>query len=76
MLQFLSLDKREDITNAIDEMCVRFGSNQESAKNTASAIYWGVGFTAMLPNLILTSSVIYHESPNPCGEQDRASDGR
>ena len=43
-----------DITNSFDGMCVRFGSNQESAKNTASAIYWGNGFTAMIPNLILT----------------------
>ena len=48
----------------------------EWAKNTASAICWGVLFTARLPNLILTSSGICHESPNPCGEQNRASDGR
>ena len=50
------LNKFSDITNSFDGMCVRFGSNQESAKNTASAIYWCDGFTAMLPNLILTLS--------------------
>ena len=36
------------------------GQISEAAKNTPSTMYWGIVFSAMLPNLILTLSEYPH----------------